>query len=147
MGLSVMENAPNMEQQLRYANNAGQGQFISSEHWLGEANMGNLGLEDMRGMGDGGQITNAVTTGIQSIAQAFSQMQANKRGAKGAAPAKSNPPAMSQQHASGGEDGWLDGGTKTWMLVGGVALLAFILFFAFGKKKSGGGEHHHHEGE
>lgn len=47
MGLSVMADAPDMDQAMRFANIAGQMQHLAPNQWVGEQNLDRLGLGDI----------------------------------------------------------------------------------------------------
>lgn len=146
MGLSVMADAPDWEQSIRYANNVGAASHIGKEHWLGESNMNQLGFVDtnVAGMGDGGQIASAITQGISTIGQTIAQIQASKQASKQAGkskapPKQKNSPEPMSMHEGGGGGGggeWISG-IPNWGVVAGGALVMFLLVFAMSKKSKG----------
>ncbi len=143
MGLTAMQDTPNWEQQIRFANNAGAGQYIPSSHWLGEANMNQLSLGDLgdiSGVGDD-QVASTINTIADAGVRIASAIQANrgKKRDRSAPAQRSQPAPMSLtsggQGGGGSSGGEIISGVPNWVLYGGGALAIFILIFALTKKK------------
>ncbi len=145
MGLSEMQNVPDWEQQIRFANNAGHGQYIGAQHWLGEGNMNQLGLadvSDVSGIGADGKITEGINAAADVFTKVYGTIQANKANKRRGAPQQRNPaspPPMQIQ--SGGGGGELIQGVPNWVLYAGGALMVVVLMFALMKKNKPAAEH------
>lgn len=122
MGLTAMENSPGWEESLRRMNNAGHEQHIGRDAWLGESHLDGLGL------GEGGQITNAVSNGVSQILATVAQAKQNKLATRG-----QRSPMQPMAPGGGGEGG--GGDMNKWLLIGGGLLLLAVLVFMFSKKK------------
>ncbi len=142
MGLSAMQNAPDMDQAMRYANISGQMQTIQPNAWVGEQNLNGLGLSDDSGV-PGNQVSNVVNPLVGAFNQIYSTIQAGKaakHGSKNRGQVQPQPTAQGGAMAVGHEASGSSDSTK-WLLYGGLALAGiFVIVMVMKKKKKAGGE-------
>lgn len=137
MGLSVMEDAPGADQQLRYANVAGHSAYIPPNAWVGENSLMGLGLEgDNPASSDFQGNVNAVTQGvsslIQSVAPLFHKKSKNRPQSSGPRQMQSPPQSTMTETPSTGSGANI----SKLLIYGGVALLgATVLYMVLKKKK------------
>ncbi len=133
MGLSVMQDAPDMDQALRYANAYGQFGYIEPSAWTGEQNLNGLGLGDGSNVPD---TINAVGAAATNVIGAIAQLKSNKRGRVAPARPAAQPPAPIVSAAPSGSNDM-----SKWLIYGGIALAGVvILMVVMKKKKKSGGD-------
>lgn len=130
MGLCAMQDVPDMDQAMRFANIANQMAHIPQNAWVGEQNLNGLGLRDGS---DVPTAVNAISNGATQVIGALAQLKAAKKGK--AAPAAPHPVAAApaSMTSSGGDN-------SKWLVYGGLALVGVVvLVMVLKKKKKGGG--------
>lgn len=132
MGLSAMQDAPGADQAMRFANIAGQMQYVAPSAWLGENGLDGLGL------GDGSPVTpdtvNAISGGIANIIGAIGQLKGAKKNKNNPAPALA-PASMIHQDIP--SDGGGSGMGKILLIGGAVVLAGVVIYMVMKKKKNG----------
>ncbi len=151
MGLSVMADMPDMDQQMRFANVSGRMQEITPHQWVGESTMHGLGFEGTDAAGnvvsgpgyDPNQVNpnvNAVLGFASGIFNTIQQNKANKKNKNAQRQPQVQPMAMTSGDTGGGTD------TSKSLIYGalpmiGIAIVgAVILYVVLKKKKNAGGE-------
>ena len=136
MGLSVMEDVPGVDQNLRFANIAGQMSYMAPNTWVGESNLNGLGLGYGSGFSGDNQVNpnlDAILQGAPGIIQSIASLRGNKKnkGGQNQQPmARRNPTDMTGSAVPAQETVM-----SKWLIYGGVALAAVAILFVVLKKK------------
>lgn len=137
MGLSVIAEAPNWEQQMRVSNQANSFQFMSPGQWTGEQNLNGLGLADydptQNNYSNATNVINAVGSNAVALAEALKKNKKNK--GKPTVSPMGHPVIDTSAHGGGG-------GLPSWVIWGGVALAGGLILYTVLKKKKKGGRDH-----
>lgn len=138
MGLSAMEDIPDMTQQMRFANIYGQTHNLAPNVWVGETNLNGLGL------GDG--TPNDITQGFNAAGNFATQLAQSGlinqlRGGKNKKTTAPMPVAHPMIQATPTTDTGHSNMSK-YLLLGGLAIGAAVILYVVLKKKKkndGGG--------
>ncbi len=149
MGLSVMADMPDMDQQMRFANVSGRMQEITPHQWVGESTMHGLGFEGTDAAGnvvsgpgyDPNQVNpnvNAVLGFASGIFNTIQQNKANKKNKNAQRQPQVQPSSM-VSHEDAGSGGGMD--MSKLLIYGGIAVVGVVvLMMVLKKKKNAGGE-------
>lgn len=139
MGLSLIAAAPDMDQQLKFANSMGAFAQITPGQWVGESSLGLLGLAD----GDPNQGFQQFQQGVDTLANTAIRLKeagvfgGNKNKNKGHPQPSPNRGGAAPMNLSAGSHS--GGGLPSWLIWGGGILVVGLLLYVLMKKKKGGG--------
>ncbi len=129
MGLCAMENAPGIDQAMRFANISGQMQYVPSNAWVGEQNLNGLGLDAQTP-----DVINSIGANLTNVIGAIGQLRGQKKNKN-----QPHPAAMTQQHpaamAMTAHDGGGNPDMTKWLIYGGLAIGAVVVLMMVMKKK------------